>query len=257
MTNSTGIDVFLLFLPSKVKQTNVDRNYLIIWHLKLDTVSQEQTSPVPDCELMKQEHRDCTSHWVRRAFLDWLGQSQTAVPCAALVKIWASLPSQTAFFLDNLCLMIQPCFLLSLPHLFPPLWKYRSCHSSTDSLCWSWQYTLFGLKELRINPPSLTPQIPEPSRHVWGVGFGLFLFFFCARPTVRAKVAGVMDKHTYSKRKGQKKRDSLAASQAWMVEGRAKKANMYTTMLMKKRNKWHMRFTHSMQARWGQNQYWH
>lgn len=203
MTNSTGIVLFLLFLPLKVKQTNVNRNYLIIWHLELDTVSQEQTFPVPGCELsfMKQEHRDCISHRGRRVALGWLGQSQTAVPSEDFVKIWASLPSQTAFYLDAPHLMTQPHSLSPSP--VSTLWKYRSCHWSTNSLCWSWQCILFGLRQLRISPPLLTP--PEPSRGVWGVGFGFLKFFFCVQPTVGANTAGVMDKHTLRKREGQEK----------------------------------------------------
>lgn len=99
MTNSTGIVFFLLFLLLKVKQTNVNRNYLIIWHLELDTVSQEQTFPVPDCELsfMKQEHRDCMGHWIQEGCSGWLGQSQTAVPRWAFVKICHLCPCKQSF----------------------------------------------------------------------------------------------------------------------------------------------------------------
>lgn len=182
------------FSLQKVKQTNVNRNYLTIWHLKLDTVSQEQTSPVPECELscVEHEHRDC-------AATESGGLAGTDTNSSTTGCLWEDLGicALTNNILLGYFTPDDPSRLSPLCPSFPSLWKHTSCHWSTDSLCWSWQYTLFGVRQLRISPPLLTPQTPEHSRGVWSVVFGLFLFFFCVQPTVRANTAGVMDKKTW------------------------------------------------------------
>lgn len=94
---------------------------------------------------------------------------------------------------------------------FPLSEKYRSCHLATISFKpWLYQsrhYVPFKLKEPKINTPSLTLQMPEQGKHVWGFVFVLFCFSSCLTywlGSVRAHVAATMDKHAYRKRKGKK-----------------------------------------------------